>query len=300
METSDPQPPSGASTIPSPLQSVGLVAAALLVLVLGHALLQTLGAAFFFAPEQHAELTDPELSPFLHEPAWIVAEVVVPQLVLGAALLALMVRRRMPFDRILPLQPPGLISLVGALLLVFGLVPLADVVYWAASSAIDSDPVVQGPVLLERSLAGGGPLRLITVVVGFAVIPALVEESLFRGLVTAAHQHSFWAALLAPSALFGLFHIEPALAIAMAVLGLAFGLARLFSGSLFTAMFAHAAHNAVVIVTVHLNRQSSSEVPSATAVIAGLLIAAVGIVLLPMARVSPPPRPSTRTETPDA
>jgi membrane protease YdiL (CAAX protease family) len=206
----------------------------------------------------------------------------------------------MPFSTVFPLRVPGIASLLGALLVVLGLTPVADLVHALASRLIESEIGVQAPVMLERALAGAGPVHLVTVVLGFALVPALVEESLFRGLVTAAHRHSFWGALFAPAVLFGLIHLEPAQAAGTMVLGLAFGLARLFSGSLLTAIFAHAAYNTVVIVTTHMSHDSLTQAPSTVSVVVGLLVAIVGVVLLPMGRVTEPRDESARGAPTDA
>jgi hypothetical protein len=287
VESSESHPPS-ASTIPTPLQSVGLVAAAILVLILAHALFQVSVATLFFDGDQRAQMGDMELSLFLNDPAWIVLGTAVPHLILGAALVALVIRRRMPLDEVLPLRVPGPLSLIGALVVVVGMTPLADAVYGAVSRLVNTEGVIEASVILERALAGAGPVQLVGVIIGFAVVPALVEESLFRGVVTAAHRRSFWGALLAPAVLFGLTHMEPAQVAGTMVLGIAFGLARLFSGSLFTAIFAHAVYNTIVIVTAHMNHEGLDALPSTATVVGGILLALVGVFLLPMGRTRPP------------
>jgi membrane protease YdiL (CAAX protease family) len=285
VESFDSRGSAPESTIPSSLQSVGIVFAALLVVFVGQVLFQLVTATLFFTGEQQAQMGNPDTTPFLHHPVLIVMGQVIPELLLGVALLAVVTRRRMPIEEVLPLRVPGIVSLVGALLLVFGLTPLVEVVYGFANRLLDGGVPPAASVALEQSLAGAGPLYVASFALGFAVVPALVEESLFRGLVTAAHRRSFWAALFAPSILFGLFHVDPAVGVAMALLGVGFGLARLFSGSLFTSIFAHASYNTVVIVSAHLNPGGTNEPSSASAVVVGLLVAVAGLLLLPMGRV---------------
>jgi len=297
VEQSNSERPGLPSTIPSPLQSVGLVAGAVLLLVSAQILFQGLGAKLFFTAEQQAQITDPDTSLFLHHPLWIVMGTAIPELVLGSALVTLALRRHMPLEVVFPLRVPGVVTLIGALLVVLGLTPLADAVYTVAARLFGSDVGVEAPAMLKRSLAGAGLAQLVGVLFGFAIVPALVEESLFRGLVTAAHRRSFWAALFAPAVLFGLMHLEPAQAAGTMILGVAFGLARLFSGSLATAIFAHAAYNGVVIVATYLDPASADSTPTTATVVGGVLVAVVGVLLLPMGRVAEPrpPAPAERS-----
>ena len=114
-----------------------------------------------------------------------------------------------------------------------------------------------------------------------SLLPALVEESMFRGYMTAAFLRlSFWTRAVLPSLFFGVFHLEPAQGAATALLGFGFGLARLYSGSLLPSMLAHAVYNAsVLLVARSVPGVEDHEIEVLPVVIgAGLLALGVGIL----------------------
>lgn len=90
----------------------------------------------------------------------------------------------------------------------------------------------------SEKLVKAGPIVLFTVL---AVLPALCEEVLFRGFVLKAFQHksSGLRAVLLSSILFGLAHMNPHQFLYAVVLGCAFGVLVIRTGSLFTAIFCH-------------------------------------------------------------
>ena len=106
-------------------------------------------------------------------------------------------------------------------------------------------------LLLPRS--GLRPLRVDLSC--FALMPAICEEVLFRGVLLPALGGPLAAALprpLAgapePSPLFGAFHLSPARLLPTAVLGLGFGGAVVLTGSLWPAVGMHLVNNALVIL----------------------------------------------------
>ena len=145
--------------------------------------------------------------------------------------------------------------------------------------------------LVSTAARGTGTVGLLLLIFALAVVPALVEESMFRGFVTAAFAKSKLAAFVFPTLLFGVFHLEPTQAVATMVLGAGFALARLWTGSLVPAIIAHAAHNTTVLLAV---RYGSEPPPSGgksielLPIALGLLVSALGVVLLARARRSAP------------
>ena len=86
-----------------------------------------------------------------------------------------------------------------------------------------------------------------------AVLPALAEEALFRGFITAGFSRfPRWVALLAPSLMFGIFHLEVTQAAGTFVLGLGFGWLRCQTRALTLSVIVHAVHNALVLCVVRL------------------------------------------------
>lgn len=101
--------------------------------------------------------------------------------------------------------------------------------------------------------ATGLPELLLSLIVGGA-IPALCEETLFRGL----SQGSFEQALSPPRAialgalLFAFLHLQPILFIPLFSLGAFFGWMTWRSGSIFPAVLGHALFNAISIVGLYI------------------------------------------------
>lgn len=150
----------------------------------------------------------------------------------------------------------------------------------------------------------------------FALIPALCEELLFRGVLfsllerasapgtadaDAAQQPAQRSlrgrrlfALAITSILFGAFHLSVGKLLPTAVLGLGFGLAMLASGSLYAAMAMHATNNAAVIVLVRLGLAdgAGSEPSGSWLWTAGaLLVVPMGLWLLRRAARTAPAEP---------
>lgn len=84
----------------------------------------------------------------------------------------------------------------------------------------------------------------------FALLPALCEELLYRGVLapTLAQRIGFWPGLLVSSLLFGLLHFNLSRLLPTALLGMAAGYVRLRSGSLWPAMLLHFLYNASLLV----------------------------------------------------
>ncbi len=106
------------------------------------------------------------------------------------------------------------------------------------------------------SLAGWNLLPAILVI---ALLPALFEETLFRGILTGGMQRAGWgtaATVLISGALFSLFHHNPEQTIYQFVCGACFALLMLRAGSPFPTMAAHFLNNAAVLVFTSLGIDS--------------------------------------------
>ena len=83
-----------------------------------------------------------------------------------------------------------------------------------------------------------------------AVIPALCEETLFRGLVQKSLERKlkpFWSIFIT-AAFFGLYHFNPYGLIALVILGAYFGYAAYVSDSIFVTMILHFLNNLVAVL----------------------------------------------------
>jgi len=136
---------------------------------------------------------------------------------------------------------------MGAVLLPFGFAPLAEVagelVYRILPRGLPPEGVV---FALAR---GTETSALALVLLAAAALPAVAEELMFRGLVTTAFRtYSPLVTVAASSVMFGVFHLEPTQAAGTAVLGVAFGLVRLYTGSIWPCVLSHFAYNAGVLL----------------------------------------------------
>jgi hypothetical protein len=87
-----------------------------------------------------------------------------------------------------------------------------------------------------------------------AVIPALCEETLFRGLVQKSFERKlkpFWSIFITAS-FFGLYHFNPYGLVALIALGAYFGYAAYVSDSIFATMILHFLNNLVAVLAYFL------------------------------------------------
>jgi membrane protease YdiL (CAAX protease family) len=208
----------------------------------------------------------------------IIGGTLANELAVGAVVGGYLWLRRQHRAVLVPLGLPSLRGLAGTLLVVLGAVPWADLVgvlmeRWMGqrSGAVE---------LVVSSVRGAGFYGMLGLVLALAVVPAVVEETLFRGVITAGFGRSWTEALLVPSVLFGAFHLEPQQAAATAVLGIAFGIGRLCTGSVLASMCAHAAYNTCVLLLIRLVGPSAESRIAWPLVALGTASLAFGIWLL--------------------
>lgn len=96
-----------------------------------------------------------------------------------------------------------------------------------------------------------GPLMeqpLVVTLLLLAVLPAVAEELLFRGLILQGFRGSLGPtrAVIASAVAFGVFHLDPHRFFPQFIFGLILGFAALRTGSIYAAIIAHALHNAVL------------------------------------------------------
>lgn len=92
----------------------------------------------------------------------------------------------------------------------------------------------------------------VALTIGVAVLAPLGEEILFRGYLMRIlwGRYGAMGALLVTSSVFAVAHFNPASFLALFVLGLAFGLLRILSGSIVPALVAHGFQNGVTALFV--------------------------------------------------
>lgn len=139
-----------------------------------------------------------------------------------------------------------------------------------------------GSELLKGLLEETGVVQTI---VGIAVLPALAEEVVFRGVLLRglAAQKRLPVAIVMSSAVFGIYHVLPAQVVATFLLGCVLGLLTLRARSIVPAVVAHFLNNAIAIIVSREELSAVSDVLSANpvallGVTAGLL--STGIVII--------------------
>jgi membrane protease YdiL (CAAX protease family) len=102
---------------------------------------------------------------------------------------------------------------------------------------------------LLAALRPSGPLDLMLSILVIAILPAVCEEFVFRGvlLTSLAHWLGTAAAVLLSAAAFGLVHLDPVRPVFAFVLGLALGILRVRSDSLRHTAMVHGTFNALTL-----------------------------------------------------
>lgn len=231
------------------------------------------------APRALALLTDPKGSPLVTSPTWISISVLVSEALLALVVWRFLRRHRLFLREVCPLRVPSLRDAAGALLCVFGLAPLSSLL--AELTRRNWPREVNAETMVVALVKGLSPLELAGVVLATALVPAVVEELLFRGVLTRAFLgRSNLLALAVPSAMFGLFHLEPTQAAGTFVLGIGFGIARLYTDSVITSIMCHLLYNAYVLIDVYGGGQVGSTELQLGRVGLGLSVAALGFGLM--------------------
>lgn len=137
---------------------------------------------------------------------------------------------------------------ISAVLLIIGLAPLAN---WcgmlvAKASGADLDAIE----LVARLVQNASWFEFALMAISLTLLPALVEEGIFRGLVLGSLESIHPAVAIIGSALaFGAFHMDIAQGVATALLGLGFGFIMHTTRSLVGSMLAHGVYNLMVLAS---------------------------------------------------
>ncbi len=209
--------------------------------------------------------------------------------------------------RTLSLRRPARHQVLGGMILLAGATPIAWFLAWAQAFVIE----VPTEMLEAMSalLVADDPLRLLWLLFMAALVPAVAEETLFRGPVLAGFGSRLpgWVAILLCGFVFGLFHLAPGTAfrfLPTAWLGVVLAWVVWESRSLFLGILLHFVNNAAILLL---------SVLPATREVAGDAEASPPVLLLPLALLllyagvrlmregggrgpgqDPPPSPRTR------
>ncbi|MDX2053826.1 MAG: type II CAAX endopeptidase family protein [Polyangiaceae bacterium] len=218
-------------------------------------------------------------SPLALEPKWLILNAAAVQLTLlacaGLWLWRFGLRESLPLRRVSPKQ------WAGTFLLSLGALPIGGALEELVRRALGQS--ITNGLFIAKVAHQSSPSELFGLLLCIAVLPGIAEEILFRGVITNKLQtYSKLEALILPSVLFGMAHIEPAQAAGTAILGLAFGFARLSTGSIFPCMAAHILNNALVLTLAFFGDQAPTEDGTIEwpILVVGALFVASGVGLL--------------------
>jgi sodium transport system permease protein len=213
------------------------------------------------------------------------AALVLSELALVAPALLLVLLLRLPLRRALALETPlrqtaALAVAAGATLWLTSL-GLFEVQFslWAPPPGY-----LEAFRRLHEQLRPRGPLDALASLLAIAIMPAVCEELLFRGLVLPAFLRPLgaWGAAFVSAALFGVIHLDfagGALSLYRvpfaAVVGLGLAALRLSTGSLAPAILAHATLNAITFAAAPFTDDPAQGLPEPAPWL-GLLMFAVG------------------------
>lgn len=210
---------------------------------------------------------------------------------------ALLVVRLGGFDatRTLSLRLPGRRQLVGAILFLLGGLQIALVLAWLQSLVLPvPSEYLQAMSDVLRADSFG---RFLWLVLLAALVPAVAEETLFRGVLLSSLRQRLptWLSVVVVGLVFGLFHLTPETAfrfVPTAWLGILLSWVVVASGSLPLSMLLHFLNNAIVITltAIPLTGEAGgpeTEAPPIAMGTIGAVLLVWGFVLLRKAGTAP-------------
>ncbi len=182
---------------------------------------------------------------------------------------------------VLPLTRPPLVALTATTLGIVGLN------YLLGLASILQERVFPTPEgirrFFERELVYRGPGDFAFVLVAFAVVPAVCEETLFRGFLQSGLVRAFEsgpAGVVATALVFAVFHLDPWRFTGVLVLGLFLGWLARRTGNLTLPILAHALNNALSVADTAFARSSPETTGSLWMALGACAIVAISIALL--------------------
>jgi membrane protease YdiL (CAAX protease family) len=222
---------------------------------------------------------------------------------LGGTVLAELICVLVPAALVMWLRrvPPGLLGIARRppwLAILGGLMAGAGAFYLVAAGVepwlerVWPTPAALRETLQRMVIPASGARPIVVDLLALALVPAVAEELLFRGILWGALQRRLGVAatLLATSVIFGLYHGSIHRFVPAMLGGLLLGSVRASSGALLPAIAFHFANNAGVLVALHLGYENPPATLAPVAV--ALAASAIGVVLIRSGRCEPPPSPS--------
>ena len=136
---------------------------------------------------------------------------------------------------------------------------------------------------LEPDILPEGVIGVVVTVLRSALVPAIVEECVFRGVILQSlRRFGDWFAILSSAVLFGLMHANMTQVPFAIIAGIALGYVAVVSGSLRTGMAVHFLNNAVSVVTVAVQTYGGDGpalVASNVIIYGGIVLGVIGVAV---------------------
>ena len=215
----------------------------------------------------------PTASQMPSTPLSLVRGALIVQLALATLIFVILRRHAKMRRRALLATKLPLVALLPCLGLILGLAPLANDLGFRLAQALHQSP--DNARWLSQIVKRASVTEFLLLGIVLTILPAFVEELLFRGLLMGALSGGpYWLVLVLPAAAFGAFHMDIAQGMATFVLGLGFGFMRLATRSLRAPIAAHATYNLIVLMSMRWLVLQSDAKPNQ-----GLILIFDGIVM---------------------
>jgi len=185
----------------------------------------------------------------------------VVQFALGALIFAIMRRHSILRRRALVGSKLPFGALLNSLGLVLGLAPVANDLGFRISQAMHQWP--DNARWVTEIVQHANTFEFLILGIVLALVPAFIEELLFRGVLMGALSGGpFWVVLGLQALAFGAFHVDIAQGMATFILGLGFGFLRLKTRTLLAPMVGHATYNVVVLASMRFMHLPNNPTPN--------------------------------------
>ena len=193
------------------------------------------------------------------------------------ALIVIKAWLKIPAKAAFPINRKDFSITIPAIFICLGINVLGGYAYGIISAITDS---VFGVVSGEPDFSlPVGTAAIVVYSVSMTVLPAVLEEILFRGVIMQSlRRFGDGFALMASSLLFGLFHGNFAQFIPAFLAGLAIGYFVLRTGSIFTGIIIHFVNNGSILLVSLITNSGSEQLIRVTNIVVSILCLGLGVI----------------------
>lgn len=184
--------------------------------------------------------------------------------------------RRIPLSAGLPFEKAGALKTLACVLLGSALCMLAN---FPASMVVNLEQALGFSGTIPDMPLNDDPLVLALYVLSVVVIPPIVEEMMFRGMVLQGlRRFGDGFAVVASAALFGLYHGNLAQTVFAFLCGLVLGFVVIRTNSLLPAILIHAVNNASAVAIQLVERYRGTELATSVGDKRAVVLLALGLI----------------------